>query len=1047
MRTARLLVVGVMLGLALGVAPQRARAQEYSWHKPHARVLPNGDLEWAPEPFEFEPLGEIRYIDYEGGDDANPGTRAAPWKHHPWDPRAAGKAKAGRAPTYVFKQGVAYRGSLVAPKGASARLTRDPDWGEGEARFYGSEAVRGGWTRGADHPEIPEPGKVWYIDLDFAPRNLWMVEGDRVTRIPIARDPNWTEPDPQDPMSEWYTWEQPDWWKQQHRMEIEGETYHLGIDKKVLTSEAEDYVGGTVWTEWGIVMGSPYPSRIRGYDPKKKGIAFGGPWVWGASEKIITNNRYYLEDLPRFLDSPGEFWFAKKGRGGRLYLRLPGDRDPNSVTLEAGRYVNLIDAEEVGRLEVSGLTFRFANTHWEYDIPQWAHPDLRAGVFRLQGSGDELRFENNRFEHVHMPVRVGIPKDGGHVKRVTIADNVVRYTDHGAFHVKSEEGKTVTAGRGRLDRVDLLRNKLHHIGWRVLAGAHGHAISVQAVKRAHVAGNMLDRIAGWGISVSGGKRWAGPDFPLVRDIVHHNRVKDCLLKSCDWGAFYITQGGPHYIYNNVAINPVGQMNWAGKRLGYAYYMDGGYKGYLFNNIAVGRPVEKGHKRRTAAAFQSMVSFQNTYFNNTAYQFKAASRRQGPQGGREKYLANIFQDIGDWVFRHAKPADSPEAANAAHLPKEDAAYPYETNAYSHNVLFDIGELVGVFETHGMPYASFAAFVGAVEDRKALAADVGVIAERSPLRDPAGGDFRPAPGSATLDYGAKAFVPWSLHGMVGEWNFTINRENPARILDEHWYMTPYYVERKMYRKTPRYHLTGVNIDEGDYAEGPLEDWTAGALTLNGRDQYARLTHEQIAAPFAYEVPVGKGKTEERVTAGRGKMTVDIGTGNFLIEAYVRAEAGDDGVLVSKADDRAGYVLEVREGRPRLIVLADGEEAASLTAETQIADGQWHHLIAEVDRSRADGITIYVDGTDAGGSASGAVPGSSLSNEGDFLAGGGPGLEHLACTLDFLRVARGTLADAETTIEELYAWQFDGPQLRDFAGREPVVRRDAGAIELAD
>ena len=50
--------------------------------------------------------------------------------------------------------------------------------------------------------------------------------------------------------------------------------------------------------------------------------------------------------------------------------------------------------------------------------------------------------------------------------------------------------------------------------------------------------------------------------------------------------------------------------------------------------------------------------------------------------------------------------------------------------------------------------------------------------------------------------------------------------------------------------------------------------------------------------------------------------------------------------------------------------------------------------------------------------------------------------------MRIALGTLADARTTIEELYAWQFDGPFLRDFTGREPTgARRDAGAIEGSD
>ena len=35
-------------------------------------------------------------------------------------------------------------------------------------------------------------------------------------------------------------------------------------------------------------------------------------------------------------------------------------------------------------------------------------------------------------------------------------------------------------------------------------------------------------------------------------------------------------------------------------------------------------------------------------------------------------------------------------------------------------------------------------------------------------------------------------------------------------------------------------------------------------------------------------------------------------------------------------------------------------------------------------------------------------------------------------------------KTTIEELYAWEFNGPFLRDFCGNQPVGKRDAGAIE---
>ena len=39
------------------------------------------------------------------------------------------------------------------------------------------------------------------------------------------------------------------------------------------------------------------------------------------------------------------------------------------------------------------------------------------------------------------------------------------------------------------------------------------------------------------------------------------------------------------------------------------------------------------------------------------------------------------------------------------------------------------------------------------------------------------------------------------------------------------------------------------------------------------------------------------------------------------------------------------------------------------------------------------------------------------------------------------RRVWAFADTTIEELYAWEFDGPQIRDFTGRKPTGARNAG------
>jgi hypothetical protein len=49
----------------------------WSWQKPHSIVLPTGDIEWAPKPFEFKAGPSVRYIDFESGIGANDGQ----WHH------------------------------------------------------------------------------------------------------------------------------------------------------------------------------------------------------------------------------------------------------------------------------------------------------------------------------------------------------------------------------------------------------------------------------------------------------------------------------------------------------------------------------------------------------------------------------------------------------------------------------------------------------------------------------------------------------------------------------------------------------------------------------------------------------------------------------------------------------------------------------------------------------------------------------------------------------------------------------------------------------
>ena len=185
---------------------------------------------------------------------------------------------------------------------------------------------------------------------------------------------------------------------------------------------------------------------------------------------------------------------------------------------------------------------------------------------------------------------------------------------------------------------------------------------------------------------------------------------------------------------------------------------------------------------------------------------------------------------------------------------------------------------------------------------------------------------------------------------------------------------------------------------------------------------------------------------MVAGEALKNPQIYRSNFLIEIYFKTAPGHaGGILMEKMNDR-GYSLSVNStGGISFNVKGEGA-AATLASKSKVNDGKWRHVVVEADRIAAT-LTLYVNGgKDA--SARGMDGKVSLANDGDVHVGGTPDGRYFDGAIDFLRIAQGTLKDAATTIEELYAWEFDGPFLRDFAGRKPTgARRDAGAIEKLD
>ena len=1015
------------------VAPRKSERERWSWNQPMANITATGDLEWKPQAFKFEKGASVRYIDYDKGSDDKDGlTTVNAWKHHPWDPAATGTAKAcSGIQTYVFKRGVIYRGTLNANEsgkpGDPIRLTSDPAWGEGEAVIAGSETVTG-WKKGTDRKDIPEADKVWWVDVAFQPRNVWEVSKTGIERIPLARIPHWKVSDSNDVMSEWWSWEQPEWWTGKWHINFGGHRAHMGIDTKHLDKAAEYYVGATVRTEFAVVMGTPYPAQVEGFDAAKKGLVFQGIWT-GDSENIWTGNRYYLEDKPQFLEVPGEFWAERKDGGARVYLRLPGDRDPNTATLELGHYCNLIESKGLSDVAISALTFRWTNTHWDLWQPGWGHPDVPNAAIRVLGSSDGLRVANCRFEHVAQALRLEAVKPEEKFGHFAFTDNDVVELDHGCMEVKC----------GSRGDVEVLRNKLHVIGKRPFRQNWGHAICIEFPETMQLAGNILDRCYGSGIFVFGGKGGGDTrDVANSRSLIHDNRVVDSLLSANDWGGIETWQCGPHYVYNNISGNAVGYWNCTYKHekkgsacLGFNYYFDGSFDNSVFNNVAWGGTSDRTSKFFSGAAFYEAVpTVQNTFFNNTAAHFVLGSN-WSPSGGRHMMLGNLLIDISGPVFQWGQLKEDKGPA--------PAAYPLETTALSKNIFANCGggPAFATFEASGKGYADFAATQSGYAAHKPLAADVGSVSTTVPVKDAdKTHDFHPVAGSAAVDGGVKVFVPWGVGRTVGEWHFRRNNSDPTVLLDDHWYPTSYFVMRETYFETPVWPLKGINIAAKDYVAGPLEDWTDSALVFNGTDQYAVLANDALSKPFDYM------HDKKKMTAQPKDLTTpNFDTQNMLIEMYVQPKAGQDAcAIVSKLAEN-GYRLALNKAGGVTLTLSSGAAKSELASGAKIADGKWHHVLAEVDRA-AGTATIYTDGQKTAAGKVTLDTAASLSNTADFVVGKG-----YAGGIEYLRVARGTLADSHTTIEELYDWEFDGPFLRDFAGNAPAGKhRSAGAFEPA-
>lgn len=982
------------------------KGQQYSWEKPQAKVIETGDLQWQPEPFKFIYGKTVRYIDFEAGNDNNDGkTINSAWKHHPWDANATGNARAEKGIiTYVFKRGVVYRGVLNAKESGEAgnpiRLTSDPSWGKGEACFYGSGRFTSGWKKADAQvaPNIPEPGKVWYRDIEGEMPDTKVVcelSGNQIKRVNLARTPNYHDSMPF-PMQHWFVW------TKKEAYDKASNNLWLSDSVNLVQKDPEYYEGGTVWSvEDAINMGALWRQKIKAYDPVKHRIAvengnFGGVRCF-----------YYIENKPAFLDTTGEFYYDNIRK--QMFIRLDGDKDPNKTIIEAALTDKLVIIDNRHDIVISGLNFAFTTS----DVLRTNSRD-GIGVIQLSGTCYNVEVSHNKFSYVVGAVAAKNPSIAEQTSHsIVVSDNDIKVADDMAIAFSNE-------GRIFFDKVKILRNRIYDNGGRHLSRWTSAIPAIAGnLIDAEVAGNIVDRSWGSALNIFWGKtgRDSITSLPFIRGFIHHNKATNTLIGTHDYGGIENWQGGPVYCYNNISHNAWGYRPRSDDSQGYNFYFDGSFKYYLFNNIASGLSWKQAR-----SGYMTVLGFYNMTVHNTGYNMTSFSHgavNDLDSNGHNAYLSNL----GDSVSFMFKTSMKPEYAAFESIGNNVASKtPFKAN------LLTVDSLKKRFWNYTY-VVDFETYKKSVQSFKPQLGTVGIEAKEPVLPYAYKHDFRPALGSAAINMGVKFFASFPLYENVGEWNFYKHPADSSVIMADNFYMSDDYKWRNTYVDVAKNNLKAHGITLNNFVKGYLEDWTEGALQFDGKQTYCTL--------------------DNTATSSKNCTNVNMSTNNFIIEAFFRTEKGHkNGVLVAKYDPSGnGYMLDIdQDGKPRLSLIASGKPVYSESGAIALNDGKWHHLLAEVNRSGK--TNIYIDGVLRNGQSVGKypTPEMSLSNNADLLVGKSPVGNYFNGALDFLRISRGTLKDARTTIAELYKWELDGPFLRDFTGKLPLgIARDAGAIEV--
>jgi hypothetical protein len=286
----------------------------------------------------------------------------------------------------------------------------------------------------------------------------------------------------------------------------------------------------------GLAKWESYIVPVKAVDAAKRRVTLAGPTKWD----IQPGWRYFVENVPEALDSPGE-WYLAPASGELKYVPIEGEQPATSVAV-AATTPRLVDVRGQSGKPIRGL--RFVNLrlfYTGYDLEPEGHSDWQAADTTPAAItfADAQDCELAHSEVAHTGA-CGVEVAAG-CKDIRIVAN--EFHDLGASAVKVRKGSSHTI---------ITDNLVHDGGW-VFYG--GPAIIVQDSGDNVISHNEVRDVNCTAVSV--GWTWGFDDNNASRNIVEFNHIHDIGGRiTTDIGGIYTLGPAPGTVLRNNLIHDI-----------------------------------------------------------------------------------------------------------------------------------------------------------------------------------------------------------------------------------------------------------------------------------------------------------------------------------------------------------------------------------------------------------------------------------------------------------------------------------------------------------